>query len=240
MISSLAFLKKHQWRQIAVLGLLLLILGIGAIPGYLTGKWQWKQPPSLTNLQSLKHLRDVGLDIPGWKTIEQSVQPIGEHKWSLQLIQKQDSSSQAILLLLPQNGLRDQPEVEWTEINSWGRINRGKWNLAQYRSANFTVKKPEKLNTTGEIKIEARFFRVTTPQETFAVLQWYAMPDGGNQSPFKWFVADQLAQWQKRRVPWVAVSILLQIEPLGQVEQFWAETQSLGATVQTALMAGVL
>jgi cyanoexosortase B-associated protein len=49
-----------------------------------------------------------------------------------------------------------------------------------------------------------------------------------------------LAQWRQKRTPWVCVSILLPMEPLGQVETSWKQAQSIGETVQAALMAGPL
>lgn len=234
MISLSKFLKESQWNQVVALLLLLLLFAIGAVPGYLTGKWQWKQPPPITSLKTLKHIRNSGLTIPGWETVEQVQQEIGEQKWSLQVIKKQDSQTQAVLLLLPQNGPMDQPEVEWTEIEGWGKLRWRKWDVAQYRAAKFTVKQPR------ESQVEARFFRAVTQQDTFAVLQWYAVPQGGNPSPLRWFVADQLAQWGKQRVPWVGVSILIPMEPLGQVEKMWPLAESIGQTVQGALMTDSL
>ncbi|BAY10363.1 cyanoexosortase B system-associated protein [Calothrix sp. NIES-2098] len=231
MISLTKYFKESQWTQVVALVLLLLLFAIGSVPGYLTGHWQWKQPPPITSLKALKHIRNSGLSLPGWQTIEQAEQAIGEHKWSLQLIKKQDSQTQAILLLLPQNGPMDQPEVEWTEVNGWGKSRWGRWDIAQYRSATFTVKQPR------QTQVEARFFRASTRQDTFGVLQWYALPNGGNPSPLHWFFADQLAQWRKQRIPWVAVSILVPMEPLGQVEKIWPLAESIGQTVQTALMA---
>ncbi len=240
MISFSKFFKENQLTQVAALLLLLLLLAMAGVPGYLTGHWQWKQPPAVPTLHELKQIRKAGLTLPGWQTIEQAEQQIGEHKWSLQVVKKEGSESQAILLLLPQNGPMDQPEVEWTDVNGWGRSRWGKWDIAQSRSAEFTVKPSAKLASNVETKVEARFFRASTPQQTFAVLQWYAMPDGGNPSPFHWFLADQLAQWRKQRTPWVGVSILIPMEPLGQVETSWPLAQSIGETVQAALMAGAL
>ncbi|MEH2433897.1 MAG: cyanoexosortase B system-associated protein [Nostoc sp.] len=240
MISFSKFFKENQLSQVAALLLLLLLLAVGGVPGYLTGHWQWKQPPPVTTLKELKQIRHAGLHLPGWQTIEQAEQQIGEHKWSLQVLKKEGSESQAILLLLPQNGPMDQPEVEWTDVKGWGRSRWGKWDIAQYRSAEFTVKPPAKLTSKVETKVEARFFRAVTPQQTFAVLQWYAMPDGGTPSPFHWFLADQLAQWRKQRTPWVGVSILIPIEPLGQVETSWPLAESIGETVQAKLMTDSL
>ncbi|AFY50535.1 hypothetical protein Nos7524_4797 [Nostoc sp. PCC 7524] len=237
MISLSKFIREKRLTYVVVLVLLLLLLAVGAVPGYLTGKWSWKQPPPVTNLKALKEIRAKGLTLPGWKTIEQVEQQVGEHKWSLQLLQQDSSQNRVILLLLPQNGPKDQPEIEWTDISGWGKFRWGKWDEAQERSAQLMIKdSPKSANTPT--KVEARFFRVSTNQETFAVLQWYALPNGGYASPLRWFLADQVAQWQKQRVPWVAVSILVPMEPLGDVETTWPLAQSIGEIVQTTLMAG--
>ncbi|WP_017318910.1 cyanoexosortase B system-associated protein [Mastigocladopsis repens] len=234
MISFSKFLKERQFSQVVALLLLLLLLVIGATPGYLTGRWEWREPPRITSIKELKHLRQKGLTLPGWQTIEQRQQEIGGRKWSYQVIHKQGDQTKAVVLLLPQTGSRDLP-VEWTEINSFWQ-----WQVAQYRSANFTVKQPQGAGSNTETKVEARFFRGSTNQQTFAVLQWYAWFNGGNSSPLPWFVVDQLAQWHKKRAPWVAVSVLIPMEPLGQVEKTWNEAKSVGQTVQTALMTGPL
>ncbi len=231
MISFDKFLKRYQFPKMAALLLLLVLLVVGAVPGYLTGNWQWKQPPSVASLKQLKQLRQTGLALPGWQTIEKREQVIGGHKWLLQIIKKQGEKTEAILLLQPQNGPKEQPEVEWTEINGWQR-----WQVAQYRSAEFSVKQPEVLTSNSPAKVRARFFRGYTEQQTFAILQWYAVPNGGYTAPISWFLADQVAQWRNSRVPWVAVSILIPMEPLGQVETTWPLAQSLGQTVQATLM----
>ncbi|WP_414548334.1 cyanoexosortase B system-associated protein [Anabaena sp. CCY 0017] len=230
------FFQKKQLTYVSVLLLLLFLLLIKGVPGYLTGRWQWKQPPPVPNLTALRNIRQIGITLPNWQTVEQAEQLVGTSKWSLQILQQQDTQNRAILLLHPQNGPKDQPEVEWTDINSWGKNRWQRWDIAQFRSAKFTVKHPPQLSKNTESKVEARFFRVSTQQETFAVLQWYATPNGGNSSPFRWFLKDQLAQWSQTRVPWVSVSILIPMEPLGQVETTWALAQSIGETVQATLM----
>jgi cyanoexosortase B-associated protein len=230
MISFSKLLKENQFPQLAALLLLLLLLVIGAVPGYITGHWQWQKLPPITTIKQLRQLRQQGLNLPGWQTIEKSQQQIGGHKWLMQVTKKQGTQTQAILLLLPQTDSKDQPEVEWTEIQSWQQ-----WNVAQYRLAEFTVKQP-----STQVKVEARFFRASTMKQTFAVLQWYAFPNGGNPSPLRWFVADQLAQLRKKRAPWVGVSIMIPMEPLGQVETTWSLTKSIGEIVQGALMGGFL
>ncbi len=240
MTSLSKLLKGNQLTQVLVLLSLLVLLVIGAVPGYLTGQWQWKQPASVSHLNELRQIRQTGLTLPGWQIVEQNEQQVGTKKWSLQVIKKPDSPTQPIVLLLPQSSSTEQPEEEWSEINSWGRSRWGKWNIAQYRSAAFTFKPPSGSGSNTTTKVDARFFRASTPQESFAVLQWYALPDGGHPSLLRWFLADQLAQWRKQRTPWVGVSIFIPIEPLGQVETAWSLAQSLGETVQVALMAGAL
>ncbi len=234
MIYFSKFFKDSQLYQVVALLLLLLLLAMGAVPGYLRGHWQWQEPPAVINLKNLKQIRHTGLTLPGWQTTAQQEEAIGGYKWSYQEIQKKGSPMKAILLLLPQNGPKDQPQVEWTEIQSWGQ-----WDVSQSRSTEFTVKQAQ-ASSNSEVKVEASFFRATTKQKTFAVLQWYAWQNGGNTSPIPWFIADQVAKWQKKRAPWVAVTILIPMEPFGQVETTWQDAQSFGKTVQLALMSTVL
>lgn len=240
MISSSKLLKANQWTQVVVLLLLLLLLGLAAVPGYLTGKWQWKQPPPVTNIQKLIQINKTGLNLPGWQTVEQGQQQVGEQQWSLQVIKKADSSDQAILLLFPQRSPKDKPQAEWSQVSGWGRLRWGKWDIAQERVAEFTVKRSPESKIQTEAKVESMFFRASTKQNTFAVLQWYAFPNGGHPSPLHWFFGDQLLQWRQQRIPWVSVSILIPIEPLGQVETAWSLAESLGQTVQATLMADPL
>lgn len=240
MISSSKLLKENQWTQVVVLLLLLLLLGLAAVPGYSTGKWQWKQPPPVANIQKLIQINQTGLNLPRWQTVEQSQQQVGEQQWSLQVLKKADSSDQAILLLFPQKSPKDKPQAEWSQISGWGRLRWGKWDIAQKRVVELTVKPSPESGIQIEAKVEAMFFRAATKQNTFAVLQWYAFPHGGHPSPLRWFVGDQLLQWRHQRIPWVSVSILIPMETLGKVEIAWPLAQSLGQTVQATLMADTL
>ncbi|MGB6295191.1 MAG: cyanoexosortase B system-associated protein [Rivularia sp. (in: cyanobacteria)] len=234
MISLSRVFKERQFLQIAALLILVLLLAIGALPGYFQGKWQWKEPPPIVNLGEIKQLRKTGLTLPGWKITQQQEQNLGSGKWSLQLMENEDSKQTAILFLLPQNGPKTQPQVEWTEINSWGRMQWGEWQVAQYREAQFMVEEAQ-LKDKTKTQVKARFFRASSKNQTFAVLQWYAMPNGGHFSPINWFWADLLAQWHQQRVPWVAVSLLIPMEPLGEVETTWEQIKSIGKTVQARL-----
>ncbi|NER84831.1 MAG: hypothetical protein F6K42_36005 [Leptolyngbya sp. SIO1D8] len=46
-----------------------------------------------------------------------------------------------------------------------------------------------------------------------------------------------MRQWsQRERMPWVAVSILLPIEPVGDIRPYSEAMAAIGQTVQTSLM----
>ncbi|BDA67372.1 hypothetical protein CAL7716_015380 [Calothrix sp. PCC 7716] len=240
MVSLSKLVKERQYPQLAALLLLILLLVFAAVPGYLSGKWQWKQPPAIPTLKELRQIRSQGLNIPGWQTVEQTEHTIGERKWSLQTILKvgannTDNQNKVILLLLPQNGPADQPQVEWSEVNSFWQ-----WDTAQERDVEFTVKPPAGSTVKNDVLVKARFLRGSTKQQTFSVLQWYAWSDGGNPSQLKWFLADQSAQWHKHRAAWVAVSVQIPMEPLGQIDTTWEQAKSIGQTIQTRLMQGVV
>ncbi|MBD1833553.1 cyanoexosortase B system-associated protein [Cyanobacteria bacterium FACHB-472] len=240
--------------QVVLLCFLIVLIAIGAVPSYLSGNWAWVNPPQVTNFKQLKSLRQNGLALPGWQTKQQQVETIGGHKWSIQELQR-DENSQVTLLLLPQISQKDQPEVEWMDVNGFmtrefqyrklsqtdknsNRRFQFSWDTDSYRQLPFTVKSTS--TSSADAKVEARFFRGWTRQQTFAVLQWYAWPGGGKPAPSSWFWADQMAQLQRRRLPWTAVTILIPMEPLADLETAKPLAESLGQTVQGALMADVL
>ncbi|MBE9096397.1 cyanoexosortase B system-associated protein [Tychonema sp. LEGE 07203] len=230
MISAQKLLRRYQLSKIVVLVFLLVLVGTVAIPGYLTGKWPWTNPPTVTNLKQLKSLRQNGMTLPGWETTRvQNNLLIGGHRWLVEEI-KNDRTI-AILLLLPQNGPKNQPQVEWLDIDGFHR-----WQTDSHRTLRFTVKlapTPDKPPAT----IEARFFRSWTPQQTFAVVQWYAWPKGGSPSTSRWFWEDSIARLSNRRASWVAVSIILPIEAHTEIEIVEALLESLSQTVQAQLIA---
>lgn len=232
--------QRGQIPKLIVLCFLLLMIVLGAIPSYLTGKWQWTHPPKVTNLKQLRNLREKGLTIPGWQTVKQQVGQIGGHKWSVQQLQG-NSEKLVTLLLFPQNGDKDQPEIEWVDID--GAMG---WQTDSYQSLNFQVQPlvpgTSKLEIPQIARIEARFFRAwqqLPKAQTFAVVQWYAWSGTGHPTPSQWFWADQAAQWQRRRLPWVAVCLQIPIEPLGDIEKYRLIVESLAQKVQGALMADV-
>lgn len=228
---SLPKLLRFQLSKVVLLGFLIVLMGIGAIPGYVTGYWPWAQPPRVTHIKQIKSLREKGLTLPNWQNLNHQVQQIGGHKWSIQELQG-DAQTQVTLLLLPQSDHTDQPEVEWMDINGFKE-----WETDSERDLPFKV---DAKGQQAPANVEARFFRAWTQQQTFAVLQWYAWPKGGSPAPSRWFWADQIAQGQRHRMPWVAVSLLIPIEPLGDIETVRAVALSLGQTIQSTLMTGPL
>lgn len=219
--------RSNRRLQIALLILLTAILAIGAVPGYLAGSWKWQNPPAVKTLGELKNVRKHGIEIPGWRTTEQKSIVLGEHPWSIQTIENNQKET-ATIFLFTQNGPKDQPQVEWDEINGVQR-----WKHDSQSSQSFTEN-----NRT----IHTRLIRAWTPNRTYAVMQWYAWSDGGHSEPSHWFFADRLAQVQGKRQPWVAVSILLPMEPLDDVNKYRDRITALAQSVhqrltQTALAA---
>ncbi len=235
-------LHRYPLSKIILLGFLLGLIGIGAVPGYFAGNWRWASPPPVPTLEQLKGLRKTGLTIAGWQTLQQDTVLIGGHNWLLLEVQHAPQTK-ALILLLPQSDPSDQPQVEWTDVSGLQR-----WILDSYSQMQFTVAVPHTAGSSGEAKftaqqvatVQARFLRARNERQTYAVLQWYAWPNGGHPAPSQWFWADRRAQLSNRRVPWVAVSIQISIEPFGNIERSRQLAESLGKTVQAALMAGPL
>ena len=246
MISAGKLLRQYQLSKIVVLLFLLLLVGKVAIPGYATGKWPWTNPPPVTNLKQLKILRHEGLTLPGWQVIRvQNNVQIGGHRWLVQEIKEiQHPQRIAILLLLPQNGPKDQPQLEWLDIDGFHR-----WQRDADRPLRFTVELasiPNKPKST----VTAQFFRSwipqqtipqqpTIPQQNFAVLQWYAWPNGGSTATSRWFWEDSMARLSNRRASWVAISIIVPFQPDTDIDSSIDIVKSLGQIVQAQLMVEI-
>lgn len=219
-----------------LLALLLVLLMVGAMPGYLKGSWFWQSPPPITVLQNLKHLRQQGLPLPGWQMTKQRTLTLGDHVWSVQ--ESQDSQQHtAILFLFTQNGPKDQPQVEWMDLNGIQQ-----WETDSQQALSFTVPgttDDRSTSSASTIPVTAQLFRAWNRQQTYAVLQWYAWPTGGSPVPSQWFMADRLAQLHRQRQPWVAVSALLEIEPLDDLSKYSDRIEALGKTIQSAILQTV-
>lgn len=238
MFSSYKFLQKYQLSRVILLVFLLIVLVVGAVPSYITGKWSWKNTAEITNLKYLRKVREDGLTISGVPTIFHQIIPIADHKWLLQKVKNENQS--VVLLLLMQNGPKDQPQVEWMDINGFNR-----WKTDSHQRVNFRLElASDETGTTNSGKqsisdVQARFFRGWTNQQTYAVMQWYAWPGGGSPEPGDWFWTDRLAMISKKRLSWVAVNILFPIEPLADIDPYLPQVKSLGQKIQASLMKEV-
>lgn len=247
------------WLVLFVLAMAVFI----TLPSYFAGHWAWQRVPELKHLHPLQALQKQGIELPGWQTLKQQQQELGGHKWSIQAIAPASSSpvpsqdtntppsldpttalttdptteleqteTQAIWLMLrPQIWHRDMPEIDWMDINGVQA-----WTADSLQSLTFQVATAAK-----PISVSARFFRGWNQEHTYAVMQWYAWSTGGSPAPMDWFWVDQQSQWRDRQhTPWVAVSLLLPISPLGDIESVRSQAISLGQVVQSTLMQTAL
>ena len=233
--------RSPVYKWLAVL-FVLAIATFGTLPNYFGGQWNWEKVPELSQIEQLQTLQQQGLTLPGWRTLEQNVTEIGGHSWSVQAIvpetaETATAQNTVLLMLRPQTWHRDMPQVDWIDINGVRQ-----WIADSQQSLQFTVPSSA-LNSapTRQISVKARFLRGWSPQRTYAVLQWYAWSEGGSPAPGRWFLVDQWSQWHDRRhTSWVAVSLLIPIQPLGDIETARPQAEALGQLVQSALMVSPL
>jgi len=236
--------RRSNLLKLLIVVFLLAIAVFNVAPNYVTGRWSWNVTPKVPYLSQLRELKTQGLVVPGWKTASQGVVDISGHEWLAQTITPDTPETQAefqtsvLLLLRPQTWHRDLPQVDWMDINGAQR-----WTVDSFRHLEFATPMPnpkEEGEASRSATIYARFLRGWTKEQTFAVLQWYAWLDGGSDSPTAWFWSDQQSQWRDRRkMPWVAVSILMPMKPLGDINTVQPLAESLGQTIQSALMTHV-
>ncbi|BAU41773.1 cyanoexosortase B system-associated protein [Leptolyngbya sp. O-77] len=230
---------SRSWRGWVAL-LLLAIALAAALPGYFGKPRPWAQPPQMAKLAQIQALRQSGLSLPGWQTESREEIRIGVRRWSMQTLGREPSSplatpssespESAILLLRSPMRSEDAPEIDWVSFS-------GEFGLRvdSRRNLRFSVNASD-----GQpIPVNTRFSRHWNAEQTYAVVQWYAWPKGGSADPGRWFWADQRMQWtQQQRMPWVAIALLVPMEPLGNLEEARADAELLAKAVQSALMAG--
>ena len=244
--------SQKSFAPFLVVAVLALLVAIGAMPRYI-GDWPWANPPTVPNKSALVAIKEQGLPIPGWQMQEQATTKLGGQTWSVeQLFAEPETISQmasgspdnVFLLLRSQVWYADQPEVEWLDIKG-----SQKWKTDTHQKLSISVPQenatfPEGESSSGRrqrsnrpIRVTADYFRAWNSDRAYAVLQWYAWPTGGSPSPARWFWIDQISQWQRnQRMPWVAVSLWLPIEPFSDISVHQAMATSLGKTIQTALL----
>ncbi|MBE9064875.1 cyanoexosortase B system-associated protein [cf. Phormidesmis sp. LEGE 11477] len=223
--------QKSAIVPLVICALLALFVAVSALPRY-ASSWPWTTPPKVANQTALQSLRDQGLTLPEWTTEEQLRRKISGADWSIQQLSHSNATadpSTVVLLLRPQIWEKDQPEVEWVDIKG-----SQQWKTDSYQTLSFSAP------TDQSAEIKPDFFRAWNQTQTYAVLQWYAWPSGGSASVAKWFWADQQMQWRYyQRLPWVAVSLWLPIEPLSDITPYQTLAQNLGEKIQTNLSNSV-
>ncbi|MEO0536946.1 MAG: cyanoexosortase B system-associated protein [Cyanobacteria bacterium P01_A01_bin.123] len=225
--------------RIMIVALLAAIAVIAAVPHYLNGQWPWTNPLEVAELKQLQSIQDTGLEIQGWAPLNHQVVSISGHDWTLMEFEPSSAAPETpnpvpvvTVLTHAQTWYKDQPEVEWIDL-----AGTQKWQTDSYQTLAFKAKNAESI----EVPVTARFLRSWNDRQTFAVVQWYAWINGGHPSPGQWFFADQRAQWGDRvRMPWVAVSVLIPIEPLGKIRAYETFALDISQAVQKSLNAGPL
>lgn len=217
--------KKLPGNYLLLLCLLLLLILGGILPNLISGQWSWVDQPRISNMQKMRALQESGIELSDLKTINQQQGEIGEGKWSVQVLESSEGK-RITLLLKPQVYYKNQPGLEWSDISSISRWNQGE---------------------TTELLIpawsggmaRARFYRAWT-QNTFAVVQWYAWLGGGHYDPSVWYWLDQWAQLKRQRVPWIAVSLVIPLEPTKELQTLTPFALNLAREVQSYLELNVL
>lgn len=217
--------KRWSILRISLILLLSTLIIVGAAPGYIRGgNWSWLNVPPTANIQQIKGILSTGLGLDNWQIVDRQQIRIGGHRWVGQII-KQEDSQPIMLLLKPQTYYLNKPEVEWMDINGLER-----WKTDSHSQIQFTVSQEE-----NSLPTTARFFRAWNQRQTFAVVQWYAFPQGGHYAVSSWFWRDLMAQLRGNRISWVAVSLRIPINPLEELEVAQPFAQSLAQQVQAEL-----
>jgi cyanoexosortase B-associated protein len=206
------------------------LVAIAALPHYLSGQWPWSTAMPVPQLNELRALTTTPLTLENWVSTAHQEVTIGGGRWNLAEYLDQaanDSTAGFAVLLRPQTDPKRQPEVEWVDL----RGSQG-WRVSDQHTVQFAVTDKQ----GPSVPVSARFFRGLGESSTLAVMQWYAWPTGGHFAPGRWFWVDQWQQLRRReRMPWVAVSIVLPIEPVGNIRPHTAELVAIAQAVQSQL-----
>lgn len=220
-----------QWGLVAVIA---SFVAVAALPNYFTGQWPWSADLPVPHIEQIRNLLKQPLDLPDWEIALHEEVGISRQQWTrtvyLPTGAEDDMSEGFMVLLRPQLAVDQQPEVEWVDLQ--GSLT---WQVNDLHTVSFS---PDASPEGTSRKVVTRYLRGLNERSTFAVMQWYAWPEGGHYAPGRWFWGDQEKQWKQREhLPWVAVSILLPIEPVGDIRLHTEEITAIAQSVQQALMS---
>jgi cyanoexosortase B-associated protein len=226
-----ANLLPRRWVNLVLVVVLATLAAIAILPAYLSGQWPWTNSPQVAQIDQLLALQKEGLALPGWRQTTVEPVPINRQTWTLVEYRADSPEAQSApiqqfaLLLHPQPWHSNQPQLEWIDL-----AGAQKWRIESRRRLSVTAPQAG--------PVDARFFRAWGDRQSFAIVQWYAMPSGGHPSPSHWFWANQWSQLTQRQLtPWVAVSLLLPMEPLGTMDAYQPLAENLTALIQQQLTA---
>ncbi|MFM7714193.1 MAG: cyanoexosortase B system-associated protein, partial [Microcystis sp.] len=217
--------KKLPGNYLLLLCLLLLLILGGILPNLISGQWSWLDQPRIGNIQKMRVIQKSGIELSDLKTIDQSQAQIGEGEWSVQVVETLEGK-RITVLLKPQIYYKNQPGLEWSDITSISHWNQGETTELS-------------IPTQSGGKATARFYRAWK-QNTFAVVQWYAWLGGGHYDPSVWYWLDQWAQLKGQRVPWIAVSLVIPLDPTKELQTLTPFALNLAGEVQSYLEQNVL
>ena len=226
--------NPRSWIQWGLIAVLAALVAIAALPSYFSGQWPWSSELPVPHLQELRTLLEEPLAVPGWEATFHEEVPIGGDRWTLAEYRRVGGSDEPEetfgLLLRPQRSGDQQPEVEWVDLRG-----AQSWQVDDRQTVRWQLDPGNTLNSP--LSVTTQYLRGIDSRNTFAVMQWYSWPSGGHFAPGKWFWADQAQQWQERqRLPWVAVSILLPIEPVGDIRSHTTTVTEIAQAVQQGLL----
>jgi cyanoexosortase B-associated protein len=224
-----------RWVKPGLVALLMVLMAAVMAPAYLTGQWPWVTAPQLTDadLAALNTLRNNGLEIPHWSPPQHQVITLNRQDWSVNEYTTTDATAlaqQMVVLLYPQPWHNNQPQVEWVDLAG---------------VQNWRVERRQRLQLRDgqhPLPVQANWIQGHNRQQTFVALQWYAWPGGGHPAPQRWFWANQRSQLTTHTLtPWVAVTLLVPVPPLADVNPYQAWMAELGGEVHqhvTAFLGG--
>lgn len=227
--------------KIILIVVLAAVVAIGTLPHYFSGKWPWAAYPPTALLKQVKAVRETPLEVTGWQVTSAQKVSVGDHDWQHQNMllagQAEPSANQPNqinhfeLLLLPQPSHKDQPAVELLDVVALNDL-----KADSYQDINIPI---TGLQDQSPSSIKIRFLRGIGDQQTYAIAQWYAWPNGGSYAPGDWFWVDLRSQWLTRqRTPWLSVSLFVPIEPVGRVRDYRDAVIQISQTVQASLISG--